>query len=215
MAWKPPKIDLIPGTDQDLLILGVIAAAGAYIWLGNGAPERWKEAVGYGGPPAAALMYGKKKTEKTAKEAEERGFGKGFNTYNPKLHIDELVQVSQSPVGQAVMGAAGTVATGVAGGVVASVTDHAIERLLGRPDEAPLSRFTEGEATGQPDPPPRAAPVAVTEDDFDHLNVEGLRSLAREAGIEKAGGRSVHQARRADLVSKLVQRGIHPVHFSF
>ena len=97
-----------------MLILGIIAACGIYIATGGGAAERWKQATTAGGPPTAALMYGKKKEEKAKKRGEAQGFDKGYNTLNPALRVEEIINAARSPLGDATMSVGKAMVGGVA-----------------------------------------------------------------------------------------------------
>jgi hypothetical protein len=44
------------------------------------------------------LFYGKAKTKEEAIKAEQRGYEKGYNTINPALRVDELIEKARSPV---------------------------------------------------------------------------------------------------------------------
>lgn len=98
------KLDLIPGTNQDTLILGVIAAAAAYITMNGGKPEAWREAVSTGGPAIAALYYGKKHEDVVKEQAKKEGWEEGFNTLNPRLRAENVVSSIGTTVAQHVAG---------------------------------------------------------------------------------------------------------------
>lgn len=112
---KLRKFDLIPGTDFDGLIIGIVGLALLYVGTGGWVADRWKEAASTAGPAAAGLIFGKRKGEK-------EGFEHGYNTYNPRLHIDELL--GGRGVADAVGGA-------VAGAVADQVADAAIDHIAG------------------------------------------------------------------------------------
>lgn len=79
------KIDLIPGSNDGLVIV-IVALAVAYVGSGGWTEKRWKEAVATAGPVVGALI----------------GYRRGFNTYNPALHVDELVKAAAPQAGAAV-----------------------------------------------------------------------------------------------------------------
>lgn len=85
-----PKIDIIPGTNDGMVIVIVVLAA-AYVGTGGWSEKRWKEAVATAGPVVGALI----------------GYRRGFNTYNPALHVDELVKAAAPRAGDAVEGLVG------------------------------------------------------------------------------------------------------------
>lgn len=93
------KFDLIPGTNQDNLIIGVVLACGVYITMQGGKAEAWREAVSTGGPAVAALYYGKKHEEAVKEEAKKQGWEEGFNTLNPRLRTEEVVGNIASTIG--------------------------------------------------------------------------------------------------------------------
>lgn len=116
-----PKIDLIPGTDFDGLILGIVGLALLYVASGGWVEQRWKEAAATAGPAAGTLIWGKRKGERD-------GFEKGYRTFNPELHVDEIIQArDRSIAGQLADG----VVNGVAGALVERATDTALDQLQG------------------------------------------------------------------------------------
>jgi hypothetical protein len=85
-----PRLDLIPGTDQDFPILLIVLIALLYVGTGGWHRERWKDALSVAGPAIGTLMYGKKK-------GEECGWEKGYNTYNPALRETENTSWHENP----------------------------------------------------------------------------------------------------------------------
>ena len=119
------KFDLIPGTEYDALIVGILCLALGYIGSQGWKDEAWIKAGTTGGPAAATLLWGKTKQEKEAEEARKRGWDEGFNTFNPELHVDELIEKRQSPaatIGKAVARKAAETAIDVA-------ADQALDRV--------------------------------------------------------------------------------------
>ena len=114
---KLPKIDLIPGTDFDGLVVGIVGLALLYVGTGGWVEQRGKEAAATAGPAAGTLIWGKRKGEK-------EGFEKGYRTFNPELHVDEIIQARQGP------GIAGRLADGVVNGVADAVVERAADTAL-------------------------------------------------------------------------------------
>lgn len=211
---KLSKIDVIPGTDQDLLILAIVAAAGIYIATGGGANERWKQATQTGGPAAAALYYGKRKTQKAA----QKGFEEGFNTLNPELHVEELMGLNQSGFrgnGQPdAPGLAKRVASGVASGVATAAAAEMIDRGI----DYAVDRFTGDRGKPEPEVMPvvdEKAEISSLQKLIDErierrkaerlrlrkLTVAELKGMARDNG---QGGSWLSTARKAEIIDRLV-----------
>lgn len=114
-----PRIDLIPGTDYDALIVTITTLALVYVASGNWSEERWVKAVGTAGPVNGALIFGKRKEQLARRES----FDEGLWTPNPQIHMDEILE-------GAVQRAIASVTTGVADVAVDHVaglaTDHAV-----------------------------------------------------------------------------------------
>lgn len=200
------RFDLIPGTDQDALIVGIVAAAAIFIALGRGAAERWEQAVKLGGPPAAALYYGKRKADK----AKEMGFEEGYNTYNPALHINELMARDSGfrgggepdpPMMQRIaQGAATAVATGVAASVTDRVIDAGVRDVMGR-----MSGGDEPEAAPEVvpfDPEPKVRVRLDQEERLQRKTMAQLKRMAREQGL---GGNWLSTARKGQIIEKLLK----------
>lgn len=116
------KLDLFPGREDDLLLVILGALAVLYVGTGEG---RWSEAKWQraGGGLAAALAL----TKVGKMSGEHEGFAKGFTTYNPELHVDELITKA---LGDRSDTAIGGVVRGAARGVVGYGVDRLQDRLM-------------------------------------------------------------------------------------
>ena len=115
------KIDLFPGREDDALLLLLGALAVLYVGTGEG---RWGEAKWQraGGGLAAALAL----TKVGKMSGEQAGFDKGFTTYNPDLHVDELVAKALGKRSDTALGGA---VRGLARGAVGYGLDQLQERI--------------------------------------------------------------------------------------
>jgi hypothetical protein len=82
---KLPRFDLIPGRDDDGLV--VLVALGALLFVGTGegawSYRKWEQgAMGFTG--AMGMLVGRER-------GQRKGFEKGYNTFNPALHGIEVV----------------------------------------------------------------------------------------------------------------------------
>lgn len=188
-----PKFDIIPGTDHDVLIVGIIAAAGVFIALGRGAVDRWEKAVATAGPPAAALYYGKRRVQQEG----AKKFREGFETFNPELHVDELINSRE--IARAARGGGSGVASMVAGGVMAGVAqgvstaaaEHITERFSPR-----------GPSAESLPPEPPAPPKLPLRPLLEKMTVQELRDYARDTGH---GGGGLASAKKAEIIDRLLQ----------
>lgn len=111
------KFDLVPGTEYDALIVGIACLAIGFVASQGWKEDAWMKAASTTGPAGAALLWSKTKEQKEAEEAHKRGWEEGYNTFNPELHVDELIEKRQSPaatIGKAVARKAAETAIDVA-----------------------------------------------------------------------------------------------------
>ena len=184
------RFDLIPGTDHDVLILAIVGAAGVFIALGRGAVDRWEKAVATAGPPAAALYYGKRRVQQEG----AKKFREGFETFNPELHVGDLVAARDAGrdargggSGVASMVASGVMA-GVAQGVSSAAAEHISERLKPR-----------GPSAESLPPAPPQLPLRPL---LESMTVQELRNYARDTGH---GGGGLASAKKAEIIDRLLQ----------
>jgi hypothetical protein len=126
------------GADNLLIIIvGGVAllyvATGANAW----AEEKWGRGAGAASGAAGLLKSGKLVGKK-------EGWEEGFNTYNPKLHVADVIGY-QGPGSGIAGGIAQGVTAGVATAVVSQGVDYAMSRLPQWPSDEQI-------------PPPPSAP---------------------------------------------------------
>jgi hypothetical protein len=192
---KLPKLDLFPGTDQDGVIVLIIALALGFVASQGWRESAWVQAAGTAGPAAGGVIYGKRKGEK-------EGWEKGFNTLNPALHVDEILSLQQSGFrGDGpdepglVEQMAGRVVQGVAAGVAEQVVDAGVEQVM--------ERFApEPEVMPVVDPAPKWRARLDEVQRLKHKNVQQLKRMARERGM---GGSWLSTARKDEIIRRLVK----------
>lgn len=160
--------DVIPG-DRDALVLGVVAVSLLYVGTGGWSDKRWQQALTVGGPAVAWLT----------------GYKRGFNTYNPALHVDELVKAAAPRAGDAIEDLVGdridnpTVSrliAPLAGELAGAATGRAIDELRALVGD-PRGIFAVGEAAGSP----LTLPPGWHRDEHGHLRDEHGRYASEEA----------------------------------
>jgi len=119
-----------------LIIVGGVAllyvATGANAW----ADEKWGRGAGAASGAAGLLKGGKLVGKK-------EGYEEGFNTFNPALHLDEVIRY-QGPG----RGIANTVTQGIAAGVTTAVVNQGVDYAMANLPQWP------GSKTLDPTPPP-------------------------------------------------------------
>ena len=135
---KLPRVDLFPGTDQDPVILLITGLALLYVGTGGWTEQRWREALAAAAPPISILL----------------GYRVGYNTLNPKLHVEEIMGLRADSI-------AGRVVRGVVSGAAEAVTDHAAAAVRGKLSDGEVEAKVRAQFMQPPVPDPReAAPAA-------------------------------------------------------
>jgi hypothetical protein len=134
------------GGPDNLLLIGIAGLAMVYVATG---PNAWAEEKWGRGASAAAGAAGLVKSGKLIGKKE--GWEEGYGTFNPKLHLDEIVRY-QGPA----RSIANTVAHGVADAAVSRGVDLALSKLpqWPAPEPPPLQLQQPAAAAVKPAGPP-------------------------------------------------------------
>jgi hypothetical protein len=123
------RFDFIPGTDQEPLILLILALAIGFVASQGWRESAWAQAAATAGPAAGGVIYGKKKGERQGfEEGEDRGFERGYWTPNPAITPEER---GGGIVARVADNMAQGVVSGVTGAVADRAADMAVEQLQG------------------------------------------------------------------------------------
>lgn len=137
------KFDLIPGTEYDGLIVTILALAVGFVASQNFREEAWVKAASTAGPASGTLLWAKKKEEKEVEVAKKKAYDEGFNTINPALRVEEIIEKARGPA----MMVGGAVAAGVATAVAQEAASRGVDYAV----EEAQDWFQEPEAEQEPE----------------------------------------------------------------